>query len=97
MIFLPANPASFTHKFCSEMQSFYFNESQDATVLQICHEKWCSGLVKLQLGPLIWEIVSPRTHKTKNESLKLMFFLSLKILFISGNSSDPDEMLPYVV
>ena len=38
MIFLPAHPASFAHKF-SGMQSFYFSESQDAMVLQTCHEK----------------------------------------------------------
>ena len=38
VIFLPAHPASFTHNFFSRMQSFYFRESQDAIVLQICHE-----------------------------------------------------------
>ena len=32
-------------------------------VLQICHEKKRSGLISLQLGPLIWETASPRTHK----------------------------------
>ena len=37
--FLPAHPASFEHNFVSGMQSFYFSESQDATVLQTCHEK----------------------------------------------------------
>ena len=26
---------------------------------------------------------------------KMMFFLSLKIVFILGNSADPDEMLPF--
>ena len=36
---LPAYPASFTHNFVSMMQSFYFSESQDALVLQTCHEK----------------------------------------------------------
>ena len=39
VIFLPAHPASFTHNFVSGMQSFYFSESQDAMVLQTCHEK----------------------------------------------------------
>ena len=37
--FLPAYPASFAHYFVSGMQSFYFSESWDAMVLQICHEK----------------------------------------------------------
>ena len=37
--FLPAHPASFTYNFFSEMQSFYFSESQDAMVLQSYHEK----------------------------------------------------------
>ena len=39
VIFLPANPASFAHNFCSGMQSYYFSESQDAMVLQTCHVK----------------------------------------------------------
>ena len=39
VIFLPAHPASFAHNFVSGMQSFYFSESQDAMVLQTCHEK----------------------------------------------------------
>ena len=41
-------------------------------VLQTCHEKWCSGLISLQLDPLVWETVSPRTQKPKivNESLR---------------------------
>ena len=52
--------------FCSGMQSFYFSESQDALVLQICHEKWCSMLIRLQFhDSLIWETASPRTHKPK--------------------------------
>ena len=38
-IFLPEHPASFVLKFVSGMQSFYFIESQDAMVLQTCHEK----------------------------------------------------------
>ena len=38
VIFLPAHPASFAHNFVSGMQSFYFSESQDAMVLQTCHE-----------------------------------------------------------
>ena len=37
VIFLPVQPTSFTHTFVSEMQSFYFSESQDAMVLQTCH------------------------------------------------------------
>ena len=37
--FLPAHPASFVHNFVSGMQSFHFSESQDAMVLQTCHEK----------------------------------------------------------
>ena len=36
------------------MQSFYFSESQDAMVLQTCHEKYCSGLISLQLDSSIW-------------------------------------------
>ena len=39
VILLPAHPAFFTHNFVYEMQSFYFSESQDAMVLQTCHEK----------------------------------------------------------
>ena len=39
VILLPAHPASFAHNFVSGMQSFYFSESQDAIVLQICHYK----------------------------------------------------------
>ena len=33
--------------------------------------KKCSGLISLQLDPLIWETVGPRTHRPKivNESL----------------------------
>ena len=37
VILLPAHPASCAHNFVSGMQSFYFSESQDAMVLQICH------------------------------------------------------------
>ena len=37
VILLPAIPAPFAHNFVSGMQSFYFNESQDAMVLQTCH------------------------------------------------------------
>ena len=37
--FLSVHPASFTHNFVSEMQSFCFSESQDAMVLQTCHVK----------------------------------------------------------
>ena len=35
-------------------------------------QKYCSGLIGLQLDPLIWETASPSTHKPKifNESLK---------------------------
>ena len=36
VIFLPA---SLTHNICSGMQSLYFSKSQDAVVLQTCHEK----------------------------------------------------------
>ena len=63
----------FTHNFCSGMQSFYFSKSQDAMVLQTCHEK----CVSLQLDPMIWETASPRTNKPKivivNESLYTCF------------------------
>ena len=41
-------------------------------VLQTCHEKQCSGLIKsLHLDSLICETVSPRTRKSKivNKSL----------------------------
>ena len=31
-------PAFFADTFVSEMQTFYFSESQDAMVLQTCHE-----------------------------------------------------------
>ena len=48
VIFLPANPASFTHSFVSGMQSFYFSESQYAMILQACHKKWCSGLINME-------------------------------------------------
>ena len=68
VILLPAHPASFTHKFVSGMQSFfYFSESQNAMVLQICHKNsfWTCKLTRFQLDPLIWETVSPRTHKHK--------------------------------
>ena len=41
------------------MQSLYFSEPQDAVVLQTCHEKECSGLISLQLDPLIWKTASP--------------------------------------
>ena len=37
VILLTAHPVSFAHNFVSGMQSFYFGESQDAIVLQICH------------------------------------------------------------
>ena len=39
VILLPAHPAFFTRNFVSGMQSFYFSESQDAMILQTCHEK----------------------------------------------------------
>ena len=39
VILLPAHPASFTHNFISGMHSFYFRESQDAMILQTCHEE----------------------------------------------------------
>ena len=39
VILLPAHPAFLTHNFVSVMQSFYFSESQDAMVLQTCHEE----------------------------------------------------------
>ena len=63
VIMLPVHPASFAHNFVSGMQSFYFSESQDAIVLQTCHEK--------QLDSFILETASPRTHKPNivNESL----------------------------
>ena len=66
VIFLPANPASFTHSFVSGMQSFYFSESQYAMILQACHK---NGV----LDSLIWKTASPRTHKPKivNKSLEL--------------------------
>ena len=51
--FLPANSTSFTHNFGFGMQRFYFSESQDAMVLQTCHEKECSGLISWQLHSLI--------------------------------------------
>ena len=59
VIFLPAHPASFVQNFVSEMQCFYFNESQDAIVLQ--------------LDSLIWETASPRIHRLKiiHESLRM--------------------------
>ena len=60
VICLPVHPASFTHNFVSGMQRFYFSQSQDTMVLQTCHESQCSGLISLQLDPLIWETVSPR-------------------------------------
>ena len=60
VIFLPAHPAFFTQNFVSGMQSFDFRESQEAMVLQACHEKKCSGLISLQLDPLIWETASPQ-------------------------------------
>ena len=37
VIFLPVQPASYTHAFVLRMQNFYFSESQDAMVLQTCH------------------------------------------------------------
>ena len=67
--------------FCSGMQSFYFSESQDAIVLQICHEKWCSRPIRLQFhDSLIWETASPRTHKPKivNEPLQPSFKTEIK-------------------
>ena len=35
--------------------------------------KKCAGLISLQLGPLIWETASPKTHTPKivSESLKV--------------------------
>ena len=76
VILFPRHPASFVHNFVSEMQSFYFSESQDAIILQTCHEKKCSRLISLQLDSLIWETASPTTHKPKivNESLHLLVF-----------------------
>ena len=68
VIFLTAHPASFTHNFVSGMQHFYFSESQDAMVLQTCHEKKCSGLIGLQLDPLILETASPRLFPTYFEN-----------------------------
>ena len=53
VILLPAHPAFFTHTFVSGMQSFYFSETQDAKVLQTCHEKKGSGILSLQLDSLI--------------------------------------------
>ena len=50
VILLPAHPASFAHNFVSGMQSFYFSESQDAIVLQTCHQNYCYGLISLQFG-----------------------------------------------
>ena len=50
VIFLPAHPASFTHNFCSGMQSFYFNESQYAMVLQTGHEKIVFWTHKFAVG-----------------------------------------------
>ena len=41
-------------------------------VMQTCHEKKkSSGLISLQLDPMMWETASPRTHNIKivNESL----------------------------
>ena len=35
--FVAAHPASFAHHFVSGMQSFYFDKSEDAIVLQTCH------------------------------------------------------------
>ena len=68
------HPASFTHNFVIGVQSVYLNESQDAMVLQTCHEKKCSGFISLQLDLQIWETASPRTHKPKivNESLEIV-------------------------
>ena len=37
VILLPAHHESFAHTIASEMQSFYFSESQDAIVLQTCY------------------------------------------------------------
>ena len=70
VILLPAHPASFAHNFVSGMQSFYFSESQDAIVLQTCHKK-CFGLISLQLDSLMWETVSPKTHKPKIVNVSL--------------------------
>ena len=38
--FVSAHPTSFIQNFVSGMQSLYVNGSQDAMVLQTCHEKW---------------------------------------------------------
>ena len=72
MILLPAHPAFFTHNFVSGMQSFYFSESQDAKVMQTCHDKKWSGLISLQWDTLIRETTSLRAHKFKivNKSLR---------------------------
>ena len=37
VILLPAHPASLAHNFVPRMQSFYFNKSQEAILLQTCH------------------------------------------------------------
>ena len=50
VILLPAHPAFFTHTFVSGMQSFYFSESQDAMVLQTCHEKIVFWTHKVAVG-----------------------------------------------
>ena len=47
VILLPAHPASFTHNFVSEMQSFYFSESQDALVMK--NSFWTR---KFAVGPI---------------------------------------------
>ena len=47
--------------------------------LQTCHEKKkSSGLISLQLDPLIWETASPRTNKPKIVSESLMSISFLK-------------------
>ena len=65
MIFLPAHPASFTHKVpgCNGIANLS-----------------CSGLISLQLDPYIWKTASPRTHRPKivNESLLKFFFHSVE-------------------
>ena len=54
-----------SQQFFSHAGSRIFSMSQDAMVLQTCHERKCLGLVSLQLDQLKWETVSPRTHRAK--------------------------------
>ena len=72
MILLLAYPVSFAQDIVSGMQSFYFSESQDAIVLQTCHQKIVFWTHKFVVGLVDMGTVSPRTHKPKivNESLE---------------------------